>query len=139
MVAKHMWPKKHHQWQWYRCKTCEDENVLSWIWANKAWKNKCCKTCGTEWSEAGKEDDGHENTDLDDCNADDSRRVKKQKKTQAAALVDQDTIVTLSMPAIDEDGLQAAACNIKVLAHVAMNAPLWVELEATCLAYIRAA
>ena len=74
MVAKQMWPKKHYQWQWYRCKTCEDENVLSWIWANKAWKNKYCKNCGTEWSEAGKEDDGHENTDLDDCNADDDNK-----------------------------------------------------------------
>ena len=76
---------------------------------------------------------------FDDGNADDSRRVKKQKKTQAAALIDQDTIVTLSLPAIDEDGFQAPACNLKVLAHVAMNAPLWVELEAACLAYIRAA
>ena len=59
--------------------------------------------------------------------------------TLHSMVLEMKSAVTLSLPASDEDGLQVADCNLKMLAHVAMNAPLWVELEAACLAYIRAA
>ena len=67
-----------------------------------------------------------------------SRRCKKLKKTEAAAQMDTDTIVTLSMPAIaTDDGLHAAACELKVLASLNEQAAVWLELSEAALGYVR--